>query len=139
MLDDSCLREPMDKQIPAVRLHLWIETDDGVYFGMGRALLLMKIIEHGSLRKAADDLGMSYRAAWGKIKKSEEITGIKLIEQIGSKREGYRLTQEGMMMLERYQQWFEQVERNAIETAEEIFQWPVKGFEGKSRGTSISK
>ena len=29
--------------------------------------------------------------------------------------------------------------RERRETAEEIFQWPVKGFEGQSRGASISK
>lgn len=58
-------------------------------------MLLSKVQQHGSLKKAADEMGMSYRAAWGKIKKSEEILGIRLIEQSGSKREGYQLTDSG--------------------------------------------
>ena len=49
--------------IPTVRMHLWLELGESVYFGMGRAMLLDRIEEYGSLRKAAESLGMSYRAA----------------------------------------------------------------------------
>ena len=56
---------------PVVRVHIWLETVDGVAFGMGRLLLLDAIEETGSLKAAAEQLGMSYRAAWGKIKSTE--------------------------------------------------------------------
>ena len=118
----------MCKRNPTIRMHLWLETGDGMFFGMGRALLLAKIGEHGSLKKAADELGMSYRAAWGKIKKTEEILGDKLIVQAGSKKEGYQLTEFGKQVTEQFSLWFETVEREALKRAEEIFPWSVQRY-----------
>lgn len=115
-----------------IRLHIWLETTEGVFFGTGRALLLMKIEEHGSLKKAAEDLGMSYRAAWGKIRKTEEVLGVRLIAQKGCKKGGHRLTEHGELLKEKYLLWFQDVERWALKRAREIFPWPVKSFEGKA-------
>lgn len=120
-----------ERQFPVMRMRLWLETSDGLFFGLGRAQLLLKVAEHGSLRKAADDLGMSYRAAWGKIKKTEEILGVQLIGQSGSKREGCHLTEAGKAIMESFLAWFDEVEREALEKANECFPWPVKGFDCK--------
>ncbi|MGC9964414.1 MAG: LysR family transcriptional regulator [Syntrophobacteraceae bacterium] len=116
------------RPVATVRLHLWLESRDGLVFGPGRALLLAKIEEHGSLSKAAEELGMSYRAAWGKIRKTEKILGVRLIEQHGSKKEGNRLTEEGVMLKRQYLLWLREVEEGALRKAEEIFRWPVKGY-----------
>ena len=51
---------------------LWLETDEGHVFGPGVYSLLRKIEEKGTLKEAAASLGMSYRYAWGLIKKAEE-------------------------------------------------------------------
>lgn len=110
------------------RLHLWLETDEGMFFGMGRAHLLAKIQEHGSLKKAADELGMSYRAAWGKIKKTEVVVGEKLVFRSGNKRDGYQLTELGKSLLEKFILWFDTIEKEAFKKAAEIFPWPVKSF-----------
>jgi hypothetical protein len=32
----------MEETISTIRLHLWLEIDQGVYFGLGRALFLAK-------------------------------------------------------------------------------------------------
>lgn len=120
----------MDEQTLTVRLHLWLEKGEGIYFGMGRALLLDKIEQHGSLKKAADELGMSYRAAWGKIKESEKILGVKLIAQGGSRKEGCQLTEFGASLKEKYLRWFQTIEKEALRKAREIFPWTVKGYEG---------
>lgn len=119
----------MSEDRPVIRLHLWLENDSGLFFGMGRAQLLQQIARLGSIRKAAEELGMSYRAAWGKIKKSEEILGVKLVIQNASKREGCQLTEEGRQLLEKYLLWFTIVEQEALKKAEEILPWPVKGFD----------
>ena len=119
----------VDERSPMVRLRLWLETSEGVFFGIGRALLLAKIEEYGSLKKAAGDLGMSYRAAWGKIKKTEKILGVQLIIQSGSKREGYQLTDFGALLKDRYLFWFNAVEEEAVKKARELFPWPVKSYE----------
>ena len=118
----------MKADVPTIRLHLWLETPQGVYFGLGRALLLDKIDRYGSLQKAADSLGMSYRAAWGKIRKTEEILGIKLIAPGSCKREGYRLTEQGREVMEKFAIWFETVEQEALKAAQKTLPWEVQDF-----------
>jgi len=118
----------MDKSVPAMRLNLWLETAEGLCFGLGRAMLLSKIQQHGSLRKAAEEMGMSYRAAWGKIKKSEEVLGVKLIDQLGSKREGYQLTDSGKALMESYLRWYDEIEREALKRAGELLPVSVKSY-----------
>lgn len=119
----------MEKLHPTLRMHLWLETDEGLFFGIGRALLLAKVQEYGSLKKAADDLGMSYRAAWGKIRKTEEVLGVRLVVQSGSKKEGYQLTEFGKTLTEKFTLWFEEVEKEALKKAREVFPWSVESYE----------
>lgn len=122
----------MNKEVPTIRMNLWLETPEGLYFGLGRAMLLSRIEQYGSLRKAAEEMGMSYRAAWGKIKKSEEILGVKLIDQIGSKREGYQLTDAGKILMEKYLLWFDEVENEALKKARELLPVSVKSYKEAS-------
>jgi molybdate transport system regulatory protein len=129
--DETHGRSDMSQPIPKIRLHLWLEAGNGLGFGLGRALLLQKIDRHGSLRKAAEELGMSYRAAWGKIKKSEEVLDTKLIVQSGSRREGCRLTDSGRQLMESYLKWFQAVEREALVRARELLPMPVRGYQEK--------
>jgi len=66
---------------------LWIATSSraGV-FGEGRYRLLSCINTNGSLKKAAEKNGISYRKAWGDIRKSESRIGRKLlIRECGGK------------------------------------------------------
>ena len=134
------------KDTPTMRLHLWLETEDGLFFGSGRTQLLEKIAEYGSLKRAAEELGMSYRAAWGKIMKTEEVLGFKVIERAGaSNKAGYQLTESGKMLLNKFKLWFDLVEKNALTKAAEIFPWPIAGFQeddctkSSSRGKGKTK
>ncbi len=115
--------------LPRVRLRLWLETGEELYFGLGRAQLLLAVDRLGSLRQAAASLGMSYRAAWGKLQQSEQALGFKLLESRGSRHEGVELTPEGRDMVRRFRQWFEAVEAEARDLAERIFPFQVRGFE----------
>ena len=124
-------------QFPTVRLNVWLDDEGDLVFGHGRAILLKAVDEMGSLRKAAAELGMSYRGAWGKIKKSEEILGFPLMEKAGGNKRGYQLTKQGRMLMEAYFRWFEAVEDMAFRMAREIFPWEVRSFEG-SDGTDDS-
>ena len=117
----------MKQDDPIIRLHLWLERDGGVFFGHGRLQLLEKVEQCGSLKKAAEELGMSYRGAWGKIKRSEDILGRKLIEKISNK-EGYRLTSFGQEFVAMYLKWFSEVENFAAAKASEIFPWNCSSF-----------
>ena len=114
-----------------MRLHIWLETKDGVIFGLGRFMLLEQVHKLGSLKKAAEQLGMSYRAAWGKIQQSEKEIGFKLLEKGKSKREGYKLTTFGHLLLESYRSWFDDVEKFALNRAREVLPLTPRSFEKK--------
>ncbi|AGW12655.1 winged helix-turn-helix domain-containing protein [Megalodesulfovibrio gigas] len=81
------------------RAHVWLERDGTVLLGPGRALLLERIDQMGSLRKASQSMSMSYRAAWGKIKKTEALLGQAVVEKTGHDRSGYSLTPYGKQVL----------------------------------------
>ncbi len=102
-----------------VGLNIWIDVKNETVFCQGRALLLERIREHGSLRKAAKSLGMSYRAAWGKLKQTQEILGCELVTLSSSRPKCYKLTDEGEKILIQYFSWRQRVENLA---AAESFQ-----------------
>jgi molybdate transport system regulatory protein len=123
------------KDIPRMRLHLWLETEEGIFFGTGRTQLLEKIDEYGSLKRAAEEMGMSYRAAWGKIMRTEEVLGYRLIEKEGrDNKSGYRLTTAGKTLLAQFKRWFREVEEDALKKAAEIFSLPIAEYDETPRG-----
>jgi len=65
---------------PKPAFKLWLETEDGYVFGPGVYNLLIAIDRTGTLKEASQQLGMSYRYAWGLIKKAEEKLGESLID-----------------------------------------------------------
>ncbi|RJP76650.1 MAG: LysR family transcriptional regulator [Desulfobacteraceae bacterium] len=63
-----------------VRSKIWLSDDTGeVIFGLGRLRMLEAIERSGSIQAAAKELGMSYRAIWGRIKATEERLGEPLL------------------------------------------------------------
>lgn len=113
---------------PVVRLRLWLETDDGMFFGTGRGMLLEAVDRHGSLKKAAEQLGMSYRAAWGKMRQTEKVLGVQLIESAGSRKGGQHLTPAGRLLMGKFREWFDAVEASAVDKARELFPWRCLNF-----------
>jgi molybdate transport system regulatory protein len=87
------------------RFKLWIEKEGEVVFAEGRRLLLEAVRKRGSLNSAAKGLGMSYRAAWGKIKATEKRLGVRLLDaSIGGRGGGgARLTPEAERLLKDYE------------------------------------
>ncbi|MBU1639478.1 MAG: LysR family transcriptional regulator, partial [Proteobacteria bacterium] len=53
---------------PGWRGRVWLEGMDGTFIGYGRAMLLERIKEYGSISKAAKSMDMSYKHAWDLIK-----------------------------------------------------------------------
>ncbi len=86
-----------------IKHKIWLEKDGKVVFGPGRGLLLKAIEECHSLNAAAKKLDMSYRAAWGRVKASEERLGMKLVTTDPG-RTGMRLTEEAKKMIRRFDQ-----------------------------------
>lgn len=65
-----------------VRSKIWIQDENGeVVFGSGRLRILEAVSRNGSIHAAAQELGMSYRAVWGKIRATEKRMGIQLLER----------------------------------------------------------
>lgn len=73
-------------------------------------------------------MGMSYRAAWGKLKATEKTLGVELIEYSRNKRDGCRLSETGKQLKEKFKLWFQEVEEAALTRARDIFPCPVISF-----------
>ena len=86
------------------KFKVWLEKGGEVIVGNGKVGLLQLIDELGSIQKAAQEYGMSYRHAWGMIQKIENRSGFKFGEtQVGGKEGGKaRLTPKGKEFLSQY-------------------------------------
>lgn len=58
-----------------LKLKVWLERDGRFVVSDGRAKLLRKVKDTGSLSKAAKDMGMSYRHAWGVMHRISQSAG----------------------------------------------------------------
>jgi molybdate transport system regulatory protein len=103
----------MDKLKPRFKLWLNDQDVDGV-FGDGKCRLLKSIEATGSLRAASERLHISYRKAWGDLKKAQNALGVVLIDQQRGGPQGGRtvLTEAGRRWLHAYARF-----RRAVETA----------------------
>ena len=121
-----------------LRLHVWFERDEKIFLGIGRALLLEKIEEYGSLRQAATEMKMSYRAAWGKLKAAEESIGKPLVQKIKGKGQRYELTPVGRQLARQFQQLQSDIETYAMSKAKDIFGQDVQYYADAYPETKLS-
>jgi molybdate transport system regulatory protein len=84
-----------------IKHKIWLEKNGKVIFGPGRDLLFKAIDECRSLNAAAKKLDMSYRAAWGRVRASEERLGMKLVDTEPG-RTGMHLTEEAKILIRRF-------------------------------------
>ncbi len=86
-------------------------------------MLLKRIDESGSLRAAAENQGVSYRNAWGTMKRAEEILQFKLIDkQRGGKRGGEtRLTEDGEKLIQCYDELQQEFDRAIYTVTKKFF------------------
>ncbi len=107
-------QEEHQKEIkPAFRL--WLENEDGYVFGKGAYTLLAKIREKGSLSEATKSLGLSYRYAWGIMKRVEKRIGKPVLKTSRGGKSGgggCELTDEGYVLMKKYERY-----RDAISDA----------------------
>lgn len=89
---------------------IFLEHDGQYVYGPGRLELLKTVRDLGSLRKAAQKLGMSYRWAWGRLNKAEKELGRALLvrteEPVGGR--PMVLTPEAIELID----WFARVEKD---------------------------
>lgn len=106
------------------------ETTGERFFGEGPYRLLCGIRDQGSLRTAAQSMGMAYTKAFGLIKRAEESLGFPLTQRtIGGKGGGGSVLTEGakelMMRYEAYKAACTQMADNLYNTHFSTFQ-PAK-------------
>ena len=103
------------------RFKLWLNTKDveGV-FGDGKWRLLKSIDAEGSLKAASESLRISYRKAWGDLKKAEDTLSIALVEKQRGGSMGGRtaLTDQGKKWVKAYTRFRGDIEK-AVEKAYE--------------------
>ena len=87
------------------RFKLWLSTRDveGI-FGDGKWRLLKTIETEGSLKAASKKLRISYRKAWGDLKKAQDALNIPLVEKQRGGNMGGRtdLTDQGKKWVKAY-------------------------------------
>lgn len=102
---------------PNLKLWIYAETREGV-FGDGKLRLLEAIETQGSLSQAAAALKISYRKAWGDLRKAETCLGIRLIEKTRGGPGGGQttVTPQGKALIRQYTK-FQAVMRDHLATA----------------------
>lgn len=112
------------------RLTIRIDFDDGSGLGPGKVQLLELIAETGSIRKAAAQLGMSYRKAWLLLQALKETFGTPLVETVsgGKSGGGTSLTAAGREVVSRYRK----LERAAVKAVANDFKALTRITAGKS-------
>lgn len=112
----------MEHGKPHPAFKVWMETEDGYVFGPGVYSLLNKVMELGTLKEASTELGMSYRYAWGLIRKAEEKLGESLLSaHKGGKAGGggAELTKRGKEFLHEFEILRDQM-RRALESPQRL-------------------
>ena len=93
---------PADPLSPRLRLRIYF--GDEAMFGPGKAELLERIRDSGSISAAGRQMDMSYKRAWGLVEEMNEAFIAPLVESTrgGPKGGGARLTDAGAEVLRRY-------------------------------------
>jgi molybdate transport system regulatory protein len=105
----------MDSSKTKPAFKVWLETEEGYVFGPGIYRILGKVEETGTLKGAAESLDMSYRFAWGLVKKAERKLGEPLLKAHKGGRSGgggANITVLGQQFLEEYSkidQWLKEL------------------------------
>ena len=96
------------------RFKLWLSSRDieGV-FGDGKWRLLKAIDSEGSLSAACETLHISYRKAWGDLKKAQDALNVALVQKHRGGKMGGRttLTAKGEKWVEGYAKFHGDVEK----------------------------
>lgn len=96
----------MPRRRLTVRSQFWIMAGDEALAGPGRIELLRLIEETGSIRQAALQMGMSYRAAWDAVDAMNKRAGGALVTRLvgGRSGGGAQLTDRGRQLVRTYAQ-----------------------------------
>ena len=86
---------------------IWITHNKQPIMGIGRYKLLKLIDKHSSLKKAAQELDISYKTAYNYLQKMQERLGEKIILSIkgGATGGSTELTSQGLELIRRFEEY----------------------------------
>jgi molybdate transport system regulatory protein len=106
-----------------IKAKFWIENNGEVVLGGGKTALLLAVDRLGSIQRAADEFGMSYRHAWGAIRKIEQRAGFKIVDtRLGGRDGGAQLTPRGKVLIEKADSLLKDLERVVEKRFKQNFQ-----------------
>jgi len=84
---------------------IWIEKEGKKVFGDGPLDILQRVERTGSLRKAAEEINMSYSLAWNLMKDLEKRLGFNLLKRKvgGEKGGGSELSEEAKELMVKFE------------------------------------
>ena len=93
-----------EEMMYSLRMKLWLVEGDQFIVSDGRAQLLRNIKRHGSMTRAAKEMGMSYRHAWDVVHRISENAGGDIVHSTRGGKEGgvSRLTELGERVLREF-------------------------------------
>ncbi len=113
------------KSQPGWHGRVWLEGKEGTFIGFGRAVLLERIKEHGSINKAAKSMEMSYKHAWDLLKSMQRQAGADVVSTSrgGAGGGGAKLTKAGEEMLAYFWQSQQRFENFLKEETQKWQEW----------------
>jgi len=95
-------RNKTTKPKPGFSGRVWIDGPEGTFIGHGRVVLLERIMEHGSITKAARSMEMAYRHAWDLVDSMNRQAAEPFVELAtgGKGGGGARVTEAGKRAIE---------------------------------------
>ncbi|PAF52205.1 LysR family transcriptional regulator [Helicobacter sp. 13S00477-4] len=105
------------------KIKIWLEDEKGkMIFGDGKANLLLKIDELGSISKAASACGIDYKKAWNHIDVLEQSIKEVIIKKKGGRYGGgSELTLKGKELVSSYKKLREILNKECQKYYEKIF------------------
>lgn len=118
-------------------IKLFVKSESAYALGPGKVELLRLVQELGSLLKAAQKMGISYRWAWGRIKKTQEELGVPLLARCdkGVAGRANSLTPEAKEIL----QWYGKCEEKLNAVLEEIQSGTPDVLKGNHAGGPVAR
>ncbi len=99
-----------------VRFKVWLEKDGEPIISEGKYRLLKEIEKAGSILRASEELGLSYKRAYSQIRSVEDRIGERIVER--KRRGGAKLTPIGKELLRSYEKILKRFEELAEELSE---------------------
>ena len=100
-------------------MQLLLNDNDDIIMGSGRLAIFKSIQRTGSINQTASELKMAYKTVWSKIKATEKNYGRKIVT--ADKQSGTQLNEEGIKLLEKYQELKQRCIRADDQIFEQIF------------------